>query len=61
MVGSGRTRGGGGKEGVAGEGAVGGGAVEEKAAVPLHTDAGLLIGMVPPLYVLPDGEGNPNP
>ena len=55
MVGSGRTRGGGGKEGV------GEGAVEEKAAVPLHTDAGLLIGMVPPLYVLPDGEGNPNP
>ena len=25
--------------------------------MPLHTDAGLLIGMVPPLYVVRDGEG----
>ena len=57
MVGSGRTRGGGGKEGVVGEGAVGEGAVEEKAAVPLHTDTGLFIALVPAL----DGSGRRRP
>ena len=51
---SGRGGGGGGKEGMA---ALSPAAAEVAAAVPLHTDAGLLIGMVPPLYVVRDGEG----
>eukprot|EP00964_Phaeocystis_antarctica_P153435 scaffold121710_cov57-Phaeocystis_antarctica.AAC.1 len=56
-VGSGRGGVGGGKEGLAALSAPLPAAAEAAAAVPLHTDAGLLIGMVPPLYVVRDGEG----